>query len=215
MKKVIILILILFACLQCKTNNEQKLDTLEVRKNQAADSAVIKNDKAVHIYMNANGDVDSLVKAISLLDEALILDSLYSISYANKAHYLTIMGKGKEAMFVIDKAIKNLPQDPQLHFVKGVFYEKEGLSALARNSFNQSISNYNKLIISNPDDFNLLLNRFFVSVFAEDPEKSLKELATLQSKYDELSEEYRQIQDMIQFILNIDKDDYILQFWNQ
>ena len=150
-----------------------------------------------------------------MLDEALVFNPKFRIAYSNKAQYLNSMGKNKEAMAVIEEALKNIPDDPQLYFIEGVFYEKRGLSELAEKSFYQSISSYDKLITTNPDNFNLILNRAFVILFTENSESSLKELKKLQSKYEKESDEHRQVQQMIQAITNINKDDYIQEFWSQ
>lgn len=215
MKHIVIIVIIIFGSLQCSGNNKQRAVSLQEQHSNAVDSAVIKNDMAVQIYMNARGNVDSLQKAIELLDEVIAFNPKFRIAYSNKIQYLSVMGKNEDAMVVIEEALRNLPDDPQLYFIKGVFYKKSGLPDLAKKSFHQSILTYDKLITSDPDDFNLLLNRAFVCIFTETSESTLEELENLKSKYGKDRDEYSQIQNLIEVVYNTDKEDYIRDFWSQ
>lgn len=215
MKKIIILVIGLCS-LQCTGKNKQAVtDKLHTSIQIEDSTAILKNNKAVDIYLKSRGNIDSLKKAISLLDEALSINPNYSIAYANKAQYLSILGENDQVMIVIDEALKNLPNDPYLYFIKGVFSEKENLRREAKKSFEEAILNYDKLISSNPEDFNLLVNRAFVKLFTENSQSAVKALNALKSKHRKDSKKYKRLDSLINSISEISRDEYINDFWTQ
>lgn len=216
MKKTIIFAMA-FCFLQCIGNNNKEAAADNLYKSvQIEDStAILKNNKAVDIYLKSNGNIDSLRKAIDLLDEALNIDPNYAIAYTNKAQYLSVLGEYDEVMVVIDQALKVRPDDPQLHFIKGVFYEKENLKKQAKKSFEEAILSYDKAIDSNPKDFNLLANQAFIRVFTEDSISAIESLEALKDKQSKDSKEYKELDSLINLILDINREEYIKNFWEQ
>ncbi len=215
MKKIniILLVLLLFSC---ANNNKQKTDTA-LRKNEISlkidSAAIIKNNEAAEIYSIANGNPDSLNKAIVLLDKALKISPKYLLAYENKIHYLTIMGKYKEAISVIDEALKVSPDNPFFIFPKGILYEKAGMKELAEKNYKESILCFDKSISLSPDDFNLLVNRSFTKIFIKDKEVAINDFKALKKRYDKNSKEYKQLDYLIKLVSEINKEEYVKKFW--
>lgn len=213
MKKIIYIVIILCS-LQCIGKNKQEATTLSNTLIEDS-TAILKNNKAVDIYLKSRGNTDSLRKAINLLDEALSKDPNYGIAYANKVQYLSILGHNEEAMAVIDQALSSLPDDPQLNFIKGVFYEKENLKEPAKKSFEKAVLCYDNLISSNPEDFNLLTNRAFVQLFTENSQCAIASLKALKNKYNIDEEKCRNLDRLIAYISEINRNEYIKNFWTE
>ncbi len=224
MKKILFFLLAILLSVQCVHNQKQKIEDTTtpmekyVKKYQIKESAIKKNNQAVKIYISTEGskNKDSLTKAIHLLDEALNISPKYSIAYGNKIQYLTIMGKVKEASEVIDQALIELPEDPKMHFIRGVYYGKEGLKEQAQKSFEQAIFYYDKLIVQNPNDFEALYERAFYMLFAKNKESAMKEFKILQKKYKNDSQKQKELDLTINNILaKMNREKFITELWNQ
>lgn len=195
MKKFIIITVVMLAALQCTSKNQQSIDTTEEKSQQLIDSAIVKNNEAVMLYLHAMGRVDSLNKAINLLDEAIAIDPKCFVAYTNKVQYLNELGKTKEAQNFNDLALTKFPESQDLYFRQGLFYETEGLLDLAQKSYNQSLAYYDRAIEKKSDDFGLIISRVLIKMFAENRDTStlVEELKNLQKKYDNESEEYEHL----------------------
>ena len=112
-----------------------------------------------------------------------------------KIQFLSAIDKTKEAQSFNDLTLKRFPNDQELYFMQGVFYEKEELLDLAQKSYNQSLLYYDKAIKEEPYNFDLLLNRLLVKMFAEDKDTFVLEdkIEELQKIYDEESDEYKRL----------------------
>ncbi len=218
MKKISIIIvaLLLFSCVD---NKKQKAkDNTLTGKYQIKESAIKKNKQAEIIYFRTEGskNKDSLIKAIHLLDEAIKISPKYRVAYGNKINFLTIIGNLKEASEVINQALVELPEDPKIHFTRGIYYGKEGLKEQAQKSFEKAIFYYDKLIAQNPNDFDALYERAFYMLFAKNKESAVKEFKILQKKYKNDSQKQKELDFALNRVLaKITKEKFIKELWNQ
>ena len=159
------------------------------------DSARVKIEKAGILFVNAKGNVDSLNKVNNLYDEAIAINPKDVNSYIMKIQFLSAIDKTKEAQSFNEMALKKFPDEQHLYFMQGLFYEKEGLLDLAQKSYNQTLLYYDKAIKKEPDNFDFLLKRVLVKMFAEDKDTFALEdyIDELQEKYDEESDEYKRL----------------------
>ena len=195
MRKIVVIITIMLVAIQC--TNKTKLSnesTVEINQ-QLIDSARMKIDKAKMLFVNAQGNVDSLNKVDDLFDEAIAINPKDITAYVMKIQFLSAIDKTKEAQDFNDLTLKRFPNDQELYFMQGVFYEKEELLDLAQKSYNQSLLYYDKAIKEEPYNFDLLLNRLLVKMFAEDKDTFVLEdkIEELQKIYDEESDEYKRL----------------------
>ena len=195
MKKLVVIIIVILVAVQC-TNKAKQSDksTVEI-KQQLIDSARVKIEKAGILFVNAKGNVDSLNKVNNLYDEAIAFNPKDVNSYIMKIQFLSAIDKTKEAQSFNEMALKKFPDEQHLYFMQGLFYEKEGLLDLAQKSYNQTLLYYDKAIKKEPDNFDFLLKRVLVKMFAEDKDTFALEdyIDELQEKYDEESDEYKRL----------------------
>ncbi len=195
MKKLVVIIIVILVAVQC-TNKAKQSDksTVEI-KQQLIDSARVKIEKAGILFVNAKGNVDSLNKVNNLYDEAIAINPKDVNSYIMKIQFLSAIDKTKEAQSFNEMALKKFPDEQHLYFMQGLFYEKEGLLDLAQKSYNQTLLYYDKAIKKEPDNFDFLLKRVLVKMFAEDKDTFALEdyIDELQEKYDEESDEYKRL----------------------
>lgn len=217
MRKFIVVTVVMLATLQCTSKNQQSIDNVVVENQQLIDSAIVKNDEAVMVFLGGIGNVDSLNKAINLLDEAIAIDSQCFVAYTSKIQFLNELGETKEAQNFNDLALTKFPESQDLYFQKGLFYEREGLLDLAQKSYNQSLVYYDKAIEKKSDDFGLILNRVFVKMFAENRDTStlVKELQNLQKEYDKESEEYKQLTSFQKWLSETNRAELVKSFLKQ
>ena len=195
MKKLVVIIIVILVAVQC-TNKAKQSDKSTVEINQQLiDSARVKIEKAGILFVNAKGNVDSLNKVNNLYDEAIAINPKDVNSYIMKIQFLSAIDKTKEAQSFNEMALKKFPDEQHLYFMQGLFYEKEGLLDLAQKSYNQTLLYYDKAIKKEPDNFDFLLKRVLVKMFAEDKDTFALEdyIDELQEKYDEESDEYKRL----------------------
>lgn len=195
MKKLVVIIIVILVAVQC-TNKAKQSDKSTVEINQQLiDSARVKIEKAGILFVNAKGNVDSLNKVNNLYDEAIAINPKDVNSYIMKIQFLSAIDKTKEAQSFNEMALKKFPDEQHLYFMQGLFYEKEGLLDLAQKSYNQTLLYYDKAIKKEPGNFDLLLKRVLVKMFAEDKDTFALEdyIDELQEKYDEESDEYKRL----------------------
>ena len=195
MKKLVVIIIVMLVAIQCINKTKQSDESTVEINQQLIDSARVKIEKAGILFVNAEGNVDSLNKANDLFDEAIAINPMDVNSHIMKIQFLSAIDKTKEAQSFNEVALKKFPDEQHLYFMQGLFYEKEGLLDLAQKSYNQTLLYYNKAIKKEPDNFDLLMKRVLVKMFAEDKDTFALEdyIDELQEKYDEESDEYKRL----------------------
>ncbi|MGL5561967.1 MAG: tetratricopeptide repeat protein [Tannerellaceae bacterium] len=209
--RILLLLLVPQIFSQCGKTKNNQVDNVS-RQNSAA--AIVT--EATLLNVKTLGNADTLKKAISMLDEAIALDSLNMNAYNYKAEYLTKLGDIQEANTVLDQALELYPHNPFVVFTKGLLCEKAGLKDSAALYYQQSINLFTDSIQSKPNDFGLIFNRAFVYVFVDSLDQAVKDFTMLQSKYDTTSKEYTTVSLFLEkVILNFDQEKFVREFWTK
>ncbi|MDY0078772.1 MAG: hypothetical protein RBR87_16000 [Bacteroidales bacterium] len=119
-------------------------------------------------------DTLTLVKAIEILDKAIMLDSLYNLAYANKALVLKRLNKEDEALLVLRDITKLRPDYAEGFAMLGFTYEKFGNLDSAFIKYKSAINAYSHRIEQTNNVSDKINRAFILSLI--DKEKGLREI---------------------------------------
>jgi len=184
-------------------------------KHTYSPEIIKKNNEATDLYIRANGNADSIKRAVQLLKEVIMADSSFEGAYLNLAQYLTVLGQPSEALTVIVQAQKHSPEDPQLCFIQGVLEEKLNKTDVSTHLFINAIAGYEKQLKEKSDDVNLQINKIFIMCFVNGKTSALKELDCLAGKYKSNTKERIRIENAIKMMSGFERQKFIAEFWAQ
>ena len=131
------------------------------QKHKPNPAAVRLNDQA--IGLEAFNNMDSLRKALALLDSATSLDSNYFLGYYNKLSVLNQLKDYDRAIQTANHLIRLRPMANDLYSACAILYEKTGDTTAAKTYFTKSLSICNAVLDTmsrkNPSYDMLLLNK--------------------------------------------------------
>lgn len=128
-----------------KKNSENK-----IKQSNFSKKAIELNKRAT-LLINERTQI-SYQKAISLLDEAIRLDTSYYIAYSNKAAALTRLKEYNEAIKVYEHLVTKINQDyPEALTMLGMLYDKTGMDSLAKKYYKVAIQKYSDRIREKED----------------------------------------------------------------
>ena len=139
--------------------------------------AVVKNNEAIAFWMKSQRKKD-IGKVIHLLKESIAIDSTYKLAYINTVQFTTMLGEIKEAINVLELAIKHFPADANLYFVKGVLLAKLNEKDLSDEMFGRSITLFEKEF-KETNKSSLLSSKAIVHAFKGDKNLAIIELLFL------------------------------------
>nr|WP_302830322.1 tetratricopeptide repeat protein [uncultured Bacteroides sp.] len=155
-------------------NIEGKQSTAPVIKTIYDPAAIAKNNEAVRLYWHR----DSIEKAFRLLDEAIAIDSTYILAYGNKVSWLDKLGRQEEALEMVDKVQKYIPNDPLWYGQRGILLYKLNRPEEAHAEFLQALQLLEKKMKDVPT-VNDFFNYLFIKRTVDGKELSNKEIEDL------------------------------------
>ena len=123
-----------------------------------------------------------LDSALSLLNEAIKIDSTYYLAYANKANILSKLKKYEEAIETLDKAVKLRKNYAEGISMQGFLYEKMGMQEKANLKYKKAIKAYMARLNSDfktEDRVNVQIDIAFMLLFTEDKQTALQVIDTI------------------------------------
>lgn len=176
--------------------------------------SVIKNNEAMLLWTKFPTK-ENIKKAAQLLEESIALDSTYKLAYVNRAQCLMMLGKLSEANKLINTALKYIPQNADLYFLKGIISIKLGKKALSQEMFDRSISLMEKEWKRNYKTY-LIFNKALVQAYKGDKYKAFIELLAAHNlfydpSFNSIAMELRQ--EELEYISKFDKNKEVRKFW--
>lgn len=142
---LLVVLLAIFTAIGCQSR--QKVDITPHPVNLRADRLY---RQAVAI-LQSSYDVDSTRKSISLLDSALVIDSLNPDYYGTKAKLLAEMGELDSALRVQTLAMEKKAMTGEYLFQLGLFQAAKDMNDAAHQNFGRSIENLQAVLEQYPD----------------------------------------------------------------
>lgn len=177
--------------------------------------AVVKNNEAIAFWMKSQRKKD-IGKVIYLLKESIAIDSTYKLAYINTAQLTTMLGDIKEAINVLELAIKHFPEDANLYFVKGGLLAKLNEKALSDEMFGKSITLFEKEF-KETNKPSLLSSKAIVNAFKGDKNLVIIELLAVQNFFYDITFnpfELRMHELELKHISKFDRSRQIKEFWD-
>ena len=185
-----------------------------MRKGQIM-MAVVKNNEAIAFWMKSQRKKD-IGKVIHLLKESIAIDSTYKLAYINTAQFTTMLGEIKEAINVLELAIKHFPADANLYFVKGVLLAKLNEKDLSDEMFGKSITLFDKEF-KETNKSSLLSSKAIAHAFKGDKNLAIIELLAAQNFFYDITFnpfELRMHELELEYISKFDRNRQIKEFWD-
>jgi len=138
MKKLFIMLFVI-CCLSCKSSHSQRRVNPE---------AIKLNNQALNLVLNSGGQENDQIfeKAIALLNQAIKIDSNYSIAYLNKFTDQNELKKYSDAIITGRQLISLRPNNVNIKLMIGEDFEKVGDTVASLNYYNEALSGYNKIL---------------------------------------------------------------------
>lgn len=152
--------------------------SVTMAQQQYSPAAIAKFNEAAMLSVHYGYEKDSLKKVIRLLDEAIALDSTYLKAYDYKVNWLDKLGRQEEALEIVDKVQKYIPNDPLWHGQKGILLDKLNRPEEAHAEFLQALQLLEKKMKDVPT-VNDFFNYLFIKRTVDDKELSNKEIEDL------------------------------------
>jgi tetratricopeptide (TPR) repeat protein len=111
--------------------------------------ALVLNNRAVRLISDAAHTYDTLKNvmydsAITYLNQAIEIDSLYLLAYTNKAQALQQKGSLKEALVVLNQVEGIKPDFAEVILAQGFLLEKMGKLERANEKYGQALNTMKK-----------------------------------------------------------------------
>lgn len=152
--------------------------SVTMAQQQYSPAAIAKFNEAAMLSVHYGYEKDSLKKVIRLLDEAIALDSTYLKAYDYKVNWLDKLGRQEEALEIVDKVQKYIPNDPLWHGQKGILLDKLNRPEEAHAEFLQALQLLEKKMKDVPT-VNDFFNYLFIKRTVDGKELSNKEIEDL------------------------------------
>ena len=135
------------------------------------------------VFRENEENQDSLLKAVNLLDQAILIDSNYYMAYSNKATLLCYLNKNIEAINTLDKILAINPNLDELNTFKGFLLEKSGDSSKALETYKNVLAQYEKRLTTDSLNVSIMLNKAFLYFFTDGYDRGVKEFEIISSRF--------------------------------
>jgi len=193
---------------------DKKSDHVESIFTFKPDSIALKlNNRAVLLISDAAHTYDTLKSvlydsAITYLNQAIEIDSLYLLAYTNKAQALQRKGSLKEALEVLNQVEIIKPDFAEVIMGQGFLLEKMGNMELAHTKYKQALEASVKRLNDETKKIKAQSDIAFLYVFLEDQNKAIDEIQNLILENPE-SEQLKMMEGVIK---NFDRKKFIEEY---
>lgn len=203
--QVSLLLIVIFCNIQCKSKKKESY-----QPNPIAIALDNKAFASVRWYYHP----DSMIKAIQLLDSAIMKDPNYLLAYAHKAEYLTRLGKTSQAIETLNTYLHLNPTNPYVLHPAGMLYEKTGNKKEAMVYYKRATVYFRKLYEKDGNPMHEL-NRCVVIWLIHGTAQGK---AAYQEEREKLAENEKQLKvndDIVNTYFNASRKQYIKDFWTK
>jgi tetratricopeptide (TPR) repeat protein len=195
-------------------DSDKKSDHAESIFMFKPDSTALKlNNRAVLLMSDAAHTYDTLKSAlydsaITYLNEAIEIDSLYLLAYTNKAQALQRKGSLKEALEVLNQVEAIKPDFAEVIMGQAFILEKMSKMELADQKYRQALKAFEKRLEDDPKNDKVQSDIAFLYIFLEDKNAALDEIRNLILENPE-SEQLKMMEGLIK---NFDRKKFIEEY---
>lgn len=201
------LLLTLMLCgIQCKSRSKDRY--------QPKPAAIALNNEAVMTTARDYKNPDSLRKAITLLDSAIVLDADYALAYGHKAEYLTRLGETSRALETLNTYLRRNPTDPYILMPTGMLYDKVGKKDSAMSCYQRALV-YLKQRYEEDGDPGHELNRCVLIGIIEGAEKGKAAYQKARRKLASDEKLQKGYDDVINTFFDTPHEQYVKDFWTK
>ena len=163
------------------SNCQNKLDNSNIKKS--TEDLIRMNDYAVKLSTIDNNNKDSTLKALSILNEVIRIDSTYLIAHNNRLSVLIKLREREKALSQINKIISIRKEDSSLYMIKGHILEKLNLKKEANKEYSIATTLCEKQIKENPKNVSLKTTLLMIHGFTQSAESVRAEYEALKKEY--------------------------------
>jgi tetratricopeptide (TPR) repeat protein len=216
MKKLIYFLIILSIVGSCTQETKNEENTTLINKTQLKyipnQEAVRLNDSAVSLLIQIDPFQDSInaklnLKALTYLNKAIKVDSLYQLAYSNKIDVLKSIGRLEDAIRTLELASKIFYGYAESYSVRGFLYEKLGKKDSAIIMYDLALKSYQNRVLEDPENINHQINVAFILLFTDGQTEALNEIeGIIQKTSDKQAVDFRSV------IKSFERDKFITNY---
>jgi tetratricopeptide (TPR) repeat protein len=216
MKKLIYFLIILSIVGSCTQETKNEENTTLINKTQLKyipnQEAVRLNDSAVSLLIQIDPFQDSInaklnLKALTYLNKAIKVDSLYQLAYSNKIDVLKSIGRLEDAIRTLELASKIFYGYAESYSVRGFLYEKLGKKDSAVIMYDLALKSYQNRVLEDPENINHQINVAFILLFTDGQTEALNEIeGIIQKTSDKQAVDFRSV------IKSFERDKFITNY---
>lgn len=171
-------------------------------------------NSALHYVLLYENDVDSLTKALTYIDRAIVINPNISYSYLLKGEILFRIGKKEESLKLFSSLCKKEYCTYNTLFFTGILYEKTGFSQKAFEYYDRALDKNTKVLKSAECNLKDFIYNIVIRYFIDGKKMDIDEVKSL------LPDHLKNTNDKIiqtevdDLYKNFDKDNYINNLWN-
>jgi tetratricopeptide (TPR) repeat protein len=154
----------MFLLIACKNTYHKQITTLDL------------HEAAAGLITNYPDNKDSLVKAVSLFDQAIAMDKEDELAYASKAKALCRLGNCEETLEILNILVE-MSRNPLAHQpMKGFLLERLGKKEEAAHVYAEIKKQEDSMYALYPDSTKIALGRASIILFTPGKDTALSEL---------------------------------------
>lgn len=171
-------------------------------------------NSALYYVLLYENDVDSLTKALTYIDKAIVINPSISYSYLWKGEILFRIGKKEESLNLFSSLCEKESCTYNTLFLTGVLYEKSGFPQKALEYYNRALDKNSTVLKSTACNLKDFMYNLVVRYFIDGKKMNMNEVKSL------LPDHLKNTNDKIiqtevdNLYKNFDKDSYINNLLN-
>lgn len=184
MKTLLVMAFILeVLLLNCKSKARKAESISKIKGNK---SCIQFNDSGIYYLTKYSLDETKAVyldTGLLFFDKAIMCDTNYLLALSNKMIILNIQKKYNKSLAIIEKMISLAKRNPQFIFYKGLLLEIIGDGDSARSVYDAAELGFNEILVTKPDDFNVIGERLLLIEARDGKESATRKLEEYFSTY--------------------------------
>lgn len=171
-------------------------------------------NSALHYVLLYENDVDSLTKALTYIDRAIVINPNISYSYLWKGEILFRIGKKEESLNLFSSLCEKESCTYHTLFLTGMLYEKTGFSQKALEYYDRALDKNAKLLKSAACNLKDFMSNLVIRYFIDGKMMDMDEVKSLLPDHLKSTNDKIIQTEVDNLYKNFDKDNYINNLWN-
>lgn len=171
-------------------------------------------NSALHYVLLYENDMDSLTKALTYIDKAIVINPNISYSYLLKGKILFRIGKKEESLNLFSSLCEKESCTYHTLFLTGMLYEKTGFPQKNLKYYDRALDKNTTVLKSTACNLKDFIYNLVIRYFMDGKKMNMDEVKSLLSDHLKTTNDKIIQTEVEKLYKNFDKDNYIKNLWN-